>query len=166
MSVADQKSASRKIGRDVRPEDLLIGGLCLLAAAVVAAESVPRYFGRQGIGPGAFPSWVATLLVCCGVAVILKVVRQRGLASWEAWPRGQALLRVLLASGSIVLYLAVLQILGFWLASSLLLLFHLRVLGRYSWRVALPTAFGLSLLIALVFGVLLFMPLPQGFVGI
>jgi putative tricarboxylic transport membrane protein len=150
----------------VRPEDLLIAGLCLLAAAVAAAESVPRYFGRQGIGPGAFPTWVAILLVCCATGVIVKAARQRGLASWEAWPRGAALRRVLLASASLILYLAVLGVLGFWLASSFLLLFYLRVLGRYSWPVAVAVAFGAALLIAYVFGVLLFMPLPPGFVGI
>jgi putative tricarboxylic transport membrane protein len=153
-------------GRDARPEDLIICLLCLLVAAVAAGESLPRYFGRQGIGPGAFPTWVATLLVCCGVIILVKVARQRGLAAWEDWPRGPALRRVLLASASMVVYLAVLQIIGFWLASSLLLLFHLRVLGHYSWRVAVPTAFISALLIAYIFGVLLFMPLPPGFVGI
>lgn len=150
----------------MRPEDLLIGALCLLAAAVATAESLPRYFGRQGIGPGAFPTWVAVLLLCCGAAVVARVVLQRGLAPWEAWPRGAALRRVVLASASMVVYLSLLQVLGFWLTSSLLMLFHLKALGGYAWRVAIPVAFASALVIAYIFGVLLFMPLPPGFVGI
>ena len=158
-------TASPPSGRDVRPEDLLVGALCLLTAAVALADSLPRYFGRQGMGPGAFPTWIAALLICCGVLVVVKLVRQGGLAVWEAWPRGPALWRVLLAGLSMVVYLAVMGVTGFWLASSLLLLFHLRVLGHYSWRIAIPVAIVAALLIAYIFGVLLFMPLPPGFVG-
>lgn len=166
MSVVGRERAGGASRAEVRPEDLVVAGLSLLAALVVAAEAVPRYFGRQGIGPGAFPSWVALLLACCGLAMIGKAVRERGLAAWEAWPRGPALRRVLLATGSLLVYLVVLPGLGFWVTSSLLLLFHLRVLGQYSWPVALPVAFGAAFLIAYVFGVLLFLPLPRGVVGI
>jgi hypothetical protein len=155
-----------RAGPDMRPEDVIIGSLCLLAAAVAAVESVPRYFGRQGIGSGAFPTWVAALLACCGAIVVAKAVGQRRLAAWEAWPRGAALVRVLLAAASMAIYLVVIQIVGFWLGSSLLLLFHFHVLGHYSWRVAIPAAFVSGLVIAYVFGALLLMPLPPGFLGI
>jgi hypothetical protein len=47
-----------------------------------------------------------------------------------------------------------------------LLLFHFHVLGHYSWRVAIPAAFVSGLVIAYVFGALLLMPLPPGFLGI
>ena len=165
MSTPESRTVDRPAEPDVRPEDLAVAGLCLLAAAVAVAESVPRYFGRQGIGPGAFPTWVAVLLAGCGLAVIFKAVRRRGLAPALDWPVGPARIRLLLAAGSMAVYLAVLPIVGFWLSSALLMVFHFRVLGGYSWRVAVPTALVSALLIAYVFGVLLYMPLPPGIVG-
>lgn len=165
MSTPEPRAVDRPPEPEVRPEDLVVAGLCLLAAVVTAAESVPRYFGRQGIGPGAFPTWVALLLAGCGLAVVVNAVRRRGLAPALDWPVGPARIRLLLAAGSMAVYLAVLPIIGFWLSSALLILFHFRVLGGYSWRVAIPTAFFSALLIAYVFGELLFMPLPPGIVG-
>ena len=151
---------------EVRPEDLFGGALCTIAAVVVAIESVPSYFGRQGIGSGAFPTWVAVLLLCCGVGLLVQLARQRALAARADWPRGPALRRVLLAAASLAVYLVVLRALGFWLTSSLLLLFHFRVLGHYSWRVAVPMAIAAALIVTYVFGELLFMPLPPGLIGI
>lgn len=165
MSAAERKSVERP-AMGVRPEDLVVAGLCFLAAVVVLVESLPRYIGRQTtLGPGAFPTWVALFLAICGASMLLKLARQGGLAPRADWPHGAALRRVLAVAGSLLVYQAVLQPLGFWLASMLLLLFHLRVLGRYRWRVAVPVAVFTALLVTYVFGVLLFMPLPPGFLG-
>lgn len=163
MSVTGRGAAPQ---RDVRPEDVLVAGLGVLAAVIVLVDSLPRYAGRQGtLGPGAFPSWVALFLAICGASMLVKLARQGGLAPRAAWPRGAALRRVLLAAASLLVYQAVLQLLGFWLASALLLLFHLRALGHYRWRIAVPVAVLTALLVTYVFGTLLFLPLPPGLLG-
>lgn len=151
---------------EVRPEDLVVGGLSFLAGVVVLVESVPRYVGRQAtFGPGAFPTWVALVLLVCGLSVLAKLVRQRRLAPSPEWPQGAGRRRLVAVAASLVLYQALLPVVGFWLASSLLLLFHFRALGSYPWRVAAPVALGAALLLTYVFGTLLFMPLPSGWLG-
>jgi putative tricarboxylic transport membrane protein len=153
-------------GAAVRREDLVVAGLCLLAAAVTLTESIPRYFGSQGIGPGAFPTCVAVVLAVCGAGYLVQAARQGGLAPSVGWPRGEALRRVVLATASLVLYLLVLPWLGFTLSSAALLIFHFRLLGDYSWRFAVIVGVVAAVLIWFVFAGLLFMSLPRGLIGL
>ena len=166
MTTVDQGDSADTADGEVRPEDLLVAGLCLLVALVVAAESLPRYAGRQGLGPGAFPSWIALFLAVCSAIVIGKALRERRLSPALAWPRGAGLRRILLAVGSMALYLLTLPWLGFTLPSVAFLLIQFRLLGSYSWRVSLPLAIGSALLVWYVFGALLLLPLPTGLVGL
>lgn len=161
-----ESDAARPVAPETRPEDLLVAGLCLLVAAVVASESLPRYAGRQGPGPGAFPTWIALLLAVCAAVILARVARERRLAPAIRWPRGEALRRVLLATVSLVAYLVLLPLLGFLLSSALLLLLHFKTVGGYPWRIAVPTAVVAALLVWYLFGVLLRVPLPSGLLGL
>ncbi len=150
----------------VRPEDLVVAAICLVIAAVTAVQSYPNYVGRNNtLGSGAYPFWLAVVLTLCGLVQAWRAVRL-GLAPKETWPMGRGRLRLLLAMGCLILYLFILDTVGFWISSSLVLLFYFRVLGNYSWRVAVPVAFLSAFAVAYIFGVLLFLPLPRGIVGL
>ncbi len=116
-------------GSDVRPEDLVVAGLCFLGAAVALADALPRYSGRAGaVGPGAFPTWVGVFLALCGLLMAIKAARS-GVGSWAAWPRGRALYRVGAAVGAMGAYLVLLPHLGFGVATFLFMVLFLRGLG-------------------------------------
>lgn len=151
---------------DVRREDLIVAGMALLGALVVAIDSVPRYTSRGAMGSGAVPLLLAIVIALCAAGLLARAVRERALAKAVSWPRGPQLRRVALSSGSLVAYVIALPIVGFPAATVLLLLVFLRYLGGYHWRVAVPLALGGALVMWYAFGVLLYMPLPRGWPGL
>lgn len=151
---------------DVRREDLIVAGLALLTALVVAIDSLPRYSSRGAMGPGAVPLLLAIIIALCAAGLLVRAVRERALARAVSWPRGAELRRVALSAGSLVAYVLALPVTGFPLATVLLLLVFLRCLGEYRWRVAVPLALGGALVMWYAFGVLLYMPLPRGWPGL
>jgi len=151
---------------DVRREDLIVAAVALLVGLLVAVDSVPRFTSRGAMGPGAFPLLLAIVVTLCAALLIGRAVRDRALAPAVEWPRGPALRRVALCAGALFAYVLTLPLLGFPLATVLLLLLFLRFLGTYRWRSAVPLAAGGVLVIWYVFGVLLYMPLPRGLPGI
>lgn len=151
---------------DVRREDLLVAGLALLGALVVAIDSVPRYSSRGAMGPGAVPLLLAIVIALCAAGLLVRAVRERALATAVSWPRGPQLRRVALSAGSLAAYVLAIPVIGFPVATALLLLVFLRVLGDYRWRVAVPLALGGALVMWYAFGVLLYMPLPRGWPGL
>lgn len=150
---------------DGRREDLIVAALALLAAIVVTVDSLPRYTSRGAMGPGAFPLWLAIIIAVCAAVLVARVIREGALGASVEWPRGLALRRVALSTGSLFGYVLALPVLGFLAATFLLLLVFFRFLGGYRWRTALPIALGGALGMRYVFGVLLYMPLPRGWSG-
>jgi hypothetical protein len=165
MSASERPVTPGAAGPAVRPEDLVVAVLCLLVAGVTAAQAIPNMAGRQNtLGPGAYPTGLSLFVALCGLIQLVRAFRG-GLAPGVPWPRGRSLGRVAMAFGSLVAYLYTMQWVGFWLGTTLFLLFQFRALGAYSWRVAVPMSLGLAFAIAYVFGLWLYLPLPRGVIG-
>ena len=114
---------------------------------------VPRRRGARGVagsgsgeslqpGPGTWPAIVSVTLVVLGIVL---AVRGRRTADAERFTRTAFL--VLAAVGGMVLFVAVIGVIGFEIPTTLLALFWLRFLGRERWR----TSIVLSLAITIVF---------------
>jgi len=61
-----------------------------------------------------------------------------------------------------VVYVSVIQYLGFYVASTLFIAYFMRQIGKYPWLKVLPIAIGVSVAFFLVFEIWFQVPLPKG----
>ncbi len=146
--------------------DALSGAaLAALGAAVLwHIQSFPPMLGQK-FGPAWFPGLIAVGLIACGtllVAARLRAARPEPLLALPDWTRRlRPVLSVASIVGGLVLYVFVVDKVGFHLAAAALLLLWSRLLGA-SWRMAVPVAITATLVIQLSFYKLLKVPLPWG----
>jgi hypothetical protein len=142
--------------------DRVSGVVLFLLALAVGWEARKLPFGTVNApDSGFFPLSLAVMLAVLSALIVL--------ASWQlqarhtAPPSWQGAGRVALAVAALVTYVAVLNQLGYLLASALVMLFYLRGLERLRWGVCLAIT-----LASVVASYLLFrrlgVPLPPGIV--
>ncbi len=150
----------------VRQADLWAGSLVLAVALllVLGAFQLPQVEGLV-LGPGSLPLGLGIALGLLSLALIASSLAGRSDDGPVAWPRGRELRRIALAVASLVLYTAVVPVLGYFLATLLFLAALIRVVGSLRWRAVVPASLALTLLLYLVFRVWLQISLPAGFVG-
>ncbi len=164
--------------------------LAIALAVLINIRNFPKIPG-QNIGPAAFPGLLASLLAVCAVLLIVKGLRSRkrieirpsestdptastnptdptaivSPREWLAigpWLRSPAQLRNFLVTvGSLLFYVFASEFLGFIVASILILIVMFVTLGVRH-KLIVPIAFGVTLVIHLVFYKGLRVPLPWG----
>ena len=147
--------------------DVWIGLLLAVACLAVLwqATALP-YFAPTGPGPGFFPLWLA--VIGAGLAMLIAVNAQRtpGLAAGPTEHGGRAgLLRIALATGGLVLTIALIPVLGLILAVLVYLLFLALAIERLSLPVGIGTSIGTMAFVYVVFARLLRVPFPTGPLG-
>ena len=137
----------------------------LIAAAAVLALGLAAFVGALGLGywtrgpgPGFFPLWLGVLLVVLAIGWAAQVVRGRNLRDAEPIaPGGRR--AVALVLGALFVAILALDVVGYQLAMTALVLFVLVVVGRRRWFesivVALLSGFGIYALFANVLQVYL-----------
>ncbi len=148
----------------MRREDLVVAVLCLATAAVVLLDCAHRYFDDRGsIGTGAYPTYVALLLAGCGLSILLQWFRSnRDTEAPPFLPSGIGGRRLAFSAGSLVVYRVATDILGFGIASFLLMVFQMRTLGRHRWLTILGISIAFVLAVSYTFREWLYMALPRG----
>ncbi|MBC2932096.1 tripartite tricarboxylate transporter TctB family protein [Nocardioides sp. zg-1228] len=128
----------------------VLGGLWVWQASTLAFGEVTRP------GPGMWPMINAVIFTAICAALVLVDRR----ADYEKWSKRS--LQVLAMLGSLVVYVVLFQVLGFLLASTLMLAVWLRVFGRESWRWTLTLSVGGAVVFWIIFDRLLGVPFPAG----
>jgi putative tricarboxylic transport membrane protein len=152
----------------IRLAHLLAAGFSLFIGCLFMVYSLPIYEstigGGGGPGAGAFPFWIGLATTFWGAIYLRQALQNRDLGKFIPPQREQ---RAVLAKTavSILAYLALMPFLGFLLTSFLLLLYHLKWIGGYRMRFALPFALAATALISYCFQVLLYISLPRGLIG-
>jgi putative tricarboxylic transport membrane protein len=134
-------------------------GLAVAAVGVTAAvlaRRIPVQAGF-GLGPAFLPFWTGLALAGCGLWIALQP------APWEATPRGLG--RAAVGLGSVVLYAAALEPVGFLPATAAFLAGGAWLLDPARRGRAALVALGGALVLRLVFGGWLGVPLPGGPLG-
>jgi putative tricarboxylic transport membrane protein len=150
----------------MRLNDLLIGLVLLVLAAVVAAGawSLPNP-AQQPLGPSAFPLILAGLLALCAVILAINGARAVPRGPWlvrEDWTRRPAaMLRLLLVPGAVVFYMALAETLGF-LPTAAVILVTLFIAGGVTLARASALALVTALVVHTVFYLGLSVQLPWG----
>ena len=150
----------------MKVNDALLGAALAALGAVVLwhVQDFPPMPGQK-YGPAWFPGLIAVGLIACGAllaAARLRAATQEPLVALPGWTRrSRPVASVASVIAGLVLYVFVVDAIGFHLVASALLLFWSRVLGA-SWRLALPIALAATLVIHLSFYKLRKIPLPWG----
>jgi hypothetical protein len=148
----------------MRINDTLVGAGFVVAGALIIAGTMNYPTLERGHpGPALFPRILGGLMVAFGGILSMDGLRAR--EAWAAdWLRGRGLLNACAALGGILLYMAVVDYLGFLPTATLILA------GLMAWLhvrpvTALLVGAALAVGIDLLFGHFLLVPLPRGPLG-
>jgi putative tricarboxylic transport membrane protein len=163
MLPASGGSRAREGTEAMQLSDRVTGGVLVLlgAASAFAGSRLPAVPG-QDVGPAAFPMLIGGGLVLCGLMIALGIGHafEAPEEDTEGAPR-YAGLRALLPPVLLLLYVLVVDRLGFLLTAAAIVLAASLTFGA-RWRLAVPLAIVAPLLVHLVFYKLLRVPLPPG----
>jgi putative tricarboxylic transport membrane protein len=149
---------------DSRWPELAVAGLLLAVGGVVVADSLRIGIGWADEGPqsGYFPFYIGLLLMGSSATVLVaQLLRWRADAGSVFCSREQASL-VLAMALPIVVYVGLIQLLGIYVSSALLIGYFMRRHGHYRWTRTLPVALGVPLLFFVVFERWFLVPLAKG----
>ena len=124
---------------------------------------------EKGLGPeaGWFPYWLAVMMLICSLIVLIPKVIQgvkEGLKEDKAFVSVEGFLAIMRALLPMVIYVVTLPWLGFYLGSTLYLVYYLRAVGKHSWTLSLLTGTIFSVSIFLIFENALKLTLAKGFI--
>ncbi|WP_420404802.1 tripartite tricarboxylate transporter TctB family protein [Nisaea sp.] len=119
----------------------------------------------EGPGGGAWPFWLAGIMLICNIWTIVNWVRRATpqSRSVEQFMDAHAIRMFVLVGGSVVALVALVHFIGVYGAVPVFLLFYLRVLGRHTWRLTLPVAVIAPVVIFFFFDVAMRIVLPKGY---
>jgi putative tricarboxylic transport membrane protein len=150
----------------MKVDDALAGAALVALGAVVLwhIQGFPPMPGQK-YGPAWFPGLIAGGLVICGALLVvarLRAATSEPLLVLPDWMRrSRPVAGVASVIVGLLLYVFVVDTLGFHITAAALLLAWSRLLGA-SWRLALPVSLAATVVIHLAFYKLLKVPLPWG----
>jgi putative tricarboxylic transport membrane protein len=152
----------RADGPSTRIVDACLGGVLLFVGLVVIADNYHLGAGWASDGPqaGYFPLRIGVLIAICSVIVIVHALRNHSDVSvFVAWRKLVPVSQVLFP---LIAYIAVMQYLGLYVASTLFVACFMRWLGKYSWVKSIVVAVVMSVIIFWLFEMEFKVPLPKG----
>jgi putative tricarboxylic transport membrane protein len=149
---------------DTRWPELAVAGLLLAVGGVVVADSLRIGIGWAEEGPqsGYFPFYIGmALIVSSGWVFIGQLLRWRASKGEVFCSREQAGL-VWAMLWPVVVYVGAIQVLGIYVASTLLIGYFMARHGKYRWVLTVPVAVGVPLVFFIVFERWFLVPLAKG----
>lgn len=148
-------------------ELLMAIALAIFSAYVMwkSAELPIGWIPEEGPGGGAWPFWLAAImLVCCLVIIARWILGTSAFSqSDDHFMSPEATTQVALIAGALIVTVALFYVIGVYGALPLFLIFYIRFLGHHSW----PTSLGVALLTPVVtflfFEIALKITLPKGY---
>jgi len=161
MSDHDREDTSTAV-RSRGPE-LAVAGFLLAIAVLVITDSLRVGIGWADDGPraGYFPFYIGLLLAASSGWTLRGLLRTWSAESDEFATRQQVGL-VLSVLCPMVLYVALIFVIGIYIASAVLIGYCMFRHGKYKPVVALPVAIGVPLFFYAVFEKWFLVPLPKG----
>jgi hypothetical protein len=135
-------------------------GLCFLAFSVLffrLSFDLP-YQSRLGPGPAMYPRWLAGVSIGVALVYIWQSCTTQIFRAGESFPGRKALANVAEVFVSCLVFMALLNVVGFRIAGSLLL--FIVFVRHYRPWVAVALAVGITMICYLIFRVCFSVPLP------
>jgi hypothetical protein len=130
-----------------------------------SAELPVGWIEGEGPGGGAWPFWLATGMLICCIAIVIRWARRLTpeSRSKEVYMDRQALRMFLLNAGGLAGFIGLFHIVGAYGAIPAFLIFYLRYMGGHSWRLTSTFAVLTPVVTFLFFEIALQKTLPKGF---
>lgn len=137
----------------------LILGLCI----TFFASQLP-YQAEYGPGPGLLPLWIGIGLSACAILTIIKAISQYRRQEGKFFqPKTRQVLFIL---ATLVVTFLLVPFLGLSLDLALFTGFTMRSTGRHGWAFCGFMAVATAAAVRIIFGYMLDIPLPKGFIGL
>ena len=137
-------------------------GMMIGAAIMNAASEFPLEFTENGPGAGFWPFALGTALTIAAVVLLIYTISNKKELSKELVALTlPANMRVYMMMAIIVVYVGLINVLGFYPASALLIPATMRLMDFHNKKVIAMTTVGIIAFIYLVFSVLLHTQMPQ-----
>ena len=137
-------------------------GMMIGAAIMNAASEFPLEFTENGPGAGFWPFALGTSLTIAAVVLLIYTISNKKELSKELVALTlPANMRVYMMMAIIVIYVSLINVLGFYPASALLIPATMKLMDFHNKKVIAMTTVGTIAFIYLVFSVLLHTQMPQ-----
>ena len=137
-------------------------GMMIGAAIMNAASEFPLEFTENGPGAGFWPFALGTALTIAAVVLLIYTISNKKELSKELVALTMpANMRVYMMMAIIVVYVGLINVLGFYPASALLIPATMKLMDFHNKKVIAMTTVGTIAFIYLVFSVLLHTQMPQ-----
>jgi putative tricarboxylic transport membrane protein len=146
-------------------EDRIVSAVFLIFSCLIMIESVNlKLDDIRDPGPGFVPFFLGlTLAVLSIVAFIFPDTQKKMAAFWNDWRKGRDIVFIF---AGLVVYLLLARILGFYIDTFLLMMFLMKLFGEKGIKRPLLVSLLTAGITYLLFHKLLFIPFPQGLLGI
>ena len=146
-------------------EDRIVSTVFLVLSCLIMIESVKlRLDDVRDPGPGFVPFFLGlTLAVLSIIAFIFPDTQKKMAAFWNDWRKGRDIIFIF---AGLVVYLLLVRTLGFYIDTFLLMTFLLKAFGEKGIKRPLLISLLTVGVTYLLFHKLLFIPFPQGLLGI
>jgi hypothetical protein len=138
----------------------LLGALVIYGSRQLGAE-----WGDDGPGAGYFPFYIGVILCISGGGVVVQTLLAKGKAkekNAEAFVDRESMGRVLAVLVPAIVYVAVVDLIGIYVASAVYIILFMVYLGKYSWLKSVIVGLAVNALFFLMFEVWFKVPLHKG----
>ncbi|MBT6138122.1 MAG: tripartite tricarboxylate transporter TctB family protein [Rhodospirillaceae bacterium] len=130
-----------------------------------SAELEVGWVPDEGPGGGAWPFWLAAVMLACTVWIIINWFRKSTAPaqSTARYMDSYAMNMFLLVGGGLFVMIGLVHFIGMYGAIPIFLVYYLRILGRHSWTLTLSTSIGAPVVVFFFFDIAMRIDLPKGY---
>jgi len=148
-----------------RTMEIVVALALLLASAIVIYDSARLGFHwkeNEGPASGYFPFYVAVIMAGSSFVTLLRALLARGGAGSDSFVSKQAFLRVLAVLIPALVFVALIQFLGLYVASAMFITAFMLTLGHESIIKSASIGIAVPLALFVLFEIWFLVPLPKG----
>ena len=144
--------------------EIAVALLFVVAAAVVIVDSlrVGATWGSDGPKAGYFPFYIGCILAIAGAGIAVQALRRWKSLCAETFVTRAELKPVLTMLWPTIVYVALIVVLGIYVASAIYIGIFMLWQGKYKWPSALAVSLGVPIAMFLMFEIWFLVPLPKG----
>ena len=151
----------------VRTAELLMAvvmGIFSVYLMIKSTELPIGWVEDEGPGGGAWPFWLAAIMLGSCIGILVNWVRKRGpiASSQETFIKSNVLVDVGAVSVSLIVTVALFSFIGVYGALPLFLIFYLRFMGKHTWLLTIVLAIVIPVVTFYFFEITLKITLPKG----
>ncbi|NQU61560.1 MAG: tripartite tricarboxylate transporter TctB family protein [Rhodospirillales bacterium] len=152
----------------MRMAELVMGvvmGVFSLYLMWKSAELPIGWIVGEGPGGGAWPFWLAAVMLLCCIAIVIRGIKRLTpeSRSEEAYMDRRTLRMFILNAGSLAVTIGLFHVVGAYGAIPVFLIFYLRFMGGHSWGLTSAFAVLTPITTFMFFEIALQKTLPKGF---